>query len=204
MNEMIIFKPKFFKIIGPLLEVILSILALIYMWIITNNKGWTVAHTKYGHEFIYYQFYTYFIAIFLMSFFIANIKKYITLKKCKIVFDKDSVQLDILKRKYLTKKQKKGLINRIKKSYYPIVNSASDSEYYNILISESIMYKDIINVDTIKNLKVKMTYSHVNDLGVLTKDNNYFIDASMYSKKNIELIRDELLKRVNNTKLDID
>ena len=197
MPETITFKPKFLQKFMYAFEAFSIPLGLVYLWLVTRETGWIIVRRKYGGEMVYYNFYTYIIAILLLPYIIGNIKKYLTLKKCKIVFDNEKIHLYILKRKYLTSKQKKGLINKIKCSFYPIVNNASNSEYYNIPITKTILYKDINAVDIIKNLKVKMTYSHTNDLGIITKNEKYFIDSTLYSKKNIELIKKELIKRSN-------
>ena len=195
MQETKIFRPKFSQKFMYAFEAFILSLGLLYMWVITFEQGWIIVRLRYGGETVYYNFYTYFLAIILLPNMIRNFKKYLTFRKCKIIFDNEKIYLYILKRKYVTSKQKRGLINKIKCWFYPIVNSASDSEYYNILVIEEILYRDIMAVDTVKNLKVKMTYSHTNDIGILTTDNKYFIDVSLYSKKDIKLIKGELLKK---------
>ena len=134
---------------------------------------------------------TYEIIIIILFIIYTNficIRNIYYIKKCKVIFTKDSLILSNLK---IKKKTKRDL--------FPIFYASSrraKNVYIRALEEEKIFYKDIEKYGYNKDLDLHINYARGICFVIFTKEKYYYIDEFQFSKKQMKFIENLLKVRL--------
>ena len=134
--------------------------------------------------------------IFILVIICTNfscIKKIYYIRKCKIIFTKDSIILSNLK---IRKKTIKDL--------FPVFYSWRKYVYIRVLKEEKILYKDIEKYGYNNDLDLQINYAFGICFVIFTKDKYYYIDEFQFSKEQMKVIENILKLRLKKTKEEFE
>lgn len=130
---------------------------------------------------------TYLIAfVYLIFIFICCnnlLKRILWINKCEIVLDDEKVKMCYLKKQY----RNKGDHIPLKYKLAPFADGSHDYSYIKVLRNDIIYYADITDC-----------YMTEHDINIITNKKKYKLDEDQFSKKNLEMICNEINKRINN------
>lgn len=154
---------------------ILILIMPVIMFIFNLIKNKTMSIYTYLITFVY--------LIFILICWNNLLKRIFWINKCEIVLDNEKVKLCYLKKQY----RNKGESIPLKYKLSPFTDGSHAYSYIKVLKNDIIYYTDITNC--------YMTKCSIN---IITNKKKYKLDGNHFSKKDLEMICNEIKKRINN------